>query len=72
MQNNISDINCVNERIIKIKIKGEPVDLVVIQIYMYTSASTDDEVEEMYEKIEELMNEEKGPRDRQVWASGSN
>ena len=33
LQNNISDINYVNERIIKIKIKGKPVDLVVIQIY---------------------------------------
>ena len=56
----MSDINCVNERIIKIIIKGEPVDLAVIQTYMYTSASTDEEVEEMYKKIEELMNEEKG------------
>ena len=60
MQNNISDINCVNDRIIKIETKGKPVDLVVIQIYMYTNASTDKEVEETYEKIEELMNEEKG------------
>ena len=59
VQNNISDNNCVNERTMKIKIKADPVDLVVIEINMYTSSSTDEEVEEMYEKIEELTNEEK-------------
>ena len=34
VQNNISDIDCVNERIIKIIIKGKLADLVVTQIYM--------------------------------------
>ena len=35
-------------------------DLVVIQIYMPTSDHEDEEVEELYDELEELMDKEKG------------
>ena len=44
-----------NERMISIKIEAEPVDIVLIQVYMPTSASEEEEVDKVYEQIEELM-----------------
>ena len=44
-----------NERMILVKIEAEPVDIVLIQVYMPTSASEEDEVDKVYEQIEELM-----------------
>ena len=49
-----------SDRLILVKIQAEPVDLVVIQIYMPTSDHEDEEVEELYEELEELMDKEKG------------
>ena len=53
-------VKCVNERILKAKIKSEPLNTAVVQVYMPTTASDDAEIEEMYEKVEELVNKEKG------------
>jgi hypothetical protein len=53
-------INQVNDRLIMIKLNAEPVDIIVIQVYMPTSQHKDDEIEEMYEDIEEVMRQEKG------------
>ena len=44
-----------NERMILVKIEAEPVDIVLIQVYMPTSASEEEEVDKVYEQIEELM-----------------
>ena len=44
-----------NERMILVKIEAEPVDTVLIQVYMPTSASEEEEVDKVYEQIEELM-----------------
>ena len=60
VRNNVMEVKCVNERIMKVKIRSEPVNSAVIQVYMPTTASNDEEIEEMYEKVEELINEEKG------------
>src|SRR5580658_10458105 len=43
-----------------IKMQGELVNIVLIQLYMPTSEHSDEEVEEMYEQLEELMSEQKG------------
>ena len=44
-----------NERMILVKIQAEPVDIVLIQVYMPTSATEEQEVDKVYEQIEELM-----------------
>jgi hypothetical protein len=50
----------IDDRLMMVKILAKPVDLVIIQVYMPTTDHTDDEVDEMYEKIEELIEEQKG------------
>ena len=56
----VTEVNCINDRLMKVKISSTPVETVIIQVYMYTSATEDVTVEELYEKIEKLINEEKG------------
>jgi len=46
-----------------VRLKGKPVDLCIIQVYMPTSGHTDEEVEEMYEKIDKLINSETRSKD---------
>jgi exonuclease III len=50
-----------NNRIFAIKLQAEPINILMIQVYMPTSEHEDDEVEELYGKIEEILKEdEKG------------
>ena len=49
-----------SERLILVKLKAEPVDLVIIQVYMPTSAHEDTEVEEIYNQLNDLIEEENG------------
>ena len=44
-----------NDRIIAIKLKAEPVNILVIQVYMPTSEYEDDEVEKLYDTLEEIL-----------------
>jgi len=48
-----------SDRLILLRIKAEPVDLVIIQVYMPTSEAEEEEIELMYEQIEELIQKEK-------------
>ena len=56
----VKRIEQINDRIIVVKLETESVDTVLIQIYMPTTNHTEEEVEQMYEKLEELINKEKG------------
>jgi endonuclease/exonuclease/phosphatase family metal-dependent hydrolase len=49
-----------SDRLLLVKVSAEPVDLVVVQVYMPTSAEDDIEVEKIYEELEELIDKEKG------------
>src|SRR5438132_4504290 len=47
------------DRLILVRIKADPVHLVVVQVYMPTSDAEDEEIEIMYEQIEEMVKQEK-------------
>ena len=47
-----------NDRIIAIKLKVEPVNVLIVQVYMPTLEYEDDEVEKLYDTIEEILEEE--------------
>ena len=48
------------DRMLLVKIQARPTNIVVIQVYMPTSAHDDSEVELMYEKLEEMIKKQKG------------
>jgi exonuclease III len=60
MAKRVLKVDMVSDRIISVKIQADPVDLVIFQVYMPTSAHEDDEVDEIYNRIEELVAKEKG------------
>ena len=47
-----------NDRIIAIKLKAEPLSILIMQVYMPTSEYEDDEVEKLYDTIEEILEED--------------
>lgn len=49
-----------SDRIIMVKLKAEPVDIVVIQVYMPTTDHDDEQVDEVYEQLEMIMEKQKG------------
>ena len=56
----IIKIERYGSRMIEVKIKAEPVDIVIIQIYMPTTTHEDEEVDDMYERLEEILDRTKG------------
>jgi exonuclease III len=47
-----------NDRTIAIKLQAEPINILIVQVYMPTSEHEDDEVEELYGIIEEILEED--------------
>jgi exonuclease III len=47
-----------NDRIIAIKLQAEPICILMMQVYMPTSEHEDDEVEDLYDTIEEILEED--------------
>ena len=47
-----------NDRIIALKLKAEPVSILIMQVYMPTLEYEDDEVENLYDTIEEIREED--------------
>ena len=52
----VKKIAC-NDRIIASKLKTEPVNILIMQVYMPTSEYEDDEVEKLYDTIEKILEE---------------
>ena len=48
------------DRVIMVKIQAQPANLVVIQVYMPTSVHSEEDVDEVYNKLEELIKKVKG------------
>jgi exonuclease III len=47
-----------NDRIIVIKLQAEPINILIMRVYMPTSEYEDDEVEKLYDIIEEILEED--------------
>lgn len=60
MGNRVTKVIQHSDRLMLVKIQAEPVNLVIIQVYMPTSDHSEEEVEELYEEMEVLIEKEKG------------
>ena len=58
MRRTVERYECISDRIMWVKLKGEKIDTIIIQIYMPTSEHPEEDVDEMYEKIEEILENE--------------
>src|SRR6476661_4071843 len=48
------------DRLVKVKVEAEPKNLIIVQVYMPKTDHDDEKIEEMYQKIEDLINTENG------------
>ena len=51
---------CVSDRLMMVKVTADPVDMVIIPVYLPTSDHDDVDVDQIYEQIEELTKDEAG------------
>ena len=56
----VSQVEYISDRLMTLKIQAEPVDLLIIQVYMPTSAADEEEIDRMYDQIEEILKENRG------------
>jgi exonuclease III len=63
--NRVTKIVPHSDRLLLVRIKADPVDIVLLQVYMPTTEAEDEEIELMYEQIEDLTKKEKATD--QVW-----
>ena len=57
------------DRLMLVKLRGKPTDVVILQIYMPTSEAEEELVDAMYEKVEELLGTETTGKDYTVIVS---
>ena len=48
------------DRIVVVRIQAQPTNIVIVQVYMSTSSHSDEEVEAVYDKLEQLSQNVKG------------
>jgi hypothetical protein len=56
----VSDVVYHSDRLLLVRVKAEPVDMVIIQIYMPTTENDDEKIDKMYDQLEELIDKQKG------------
>ena len=56
----IIEVEQCSDRLIMVKVSATPIDMGLIQLYMPTTKHVDEDVEEIYKKIERIINEQKG------------
>ena len=60
-----------NDRIIAVKLKAKPVNILIMQVYMPASEYEDDEVEKLYDTIEEILEKDgKVTQTASYWGNG--
>ncbi|XP_023213563.1 craniofacial development protein 2-like [Centruroides sculpturatus] len=59
VKNSVERIECKGDRILMIKIKSDPMDMMIFQVYMPTGDYDDEEVEEIYDQIEDVIENDK-------------
>ena len=72
MRSVVKKIVC-NDRIIALKLKAEPVIVLIVQVYVPTWEYEDDEVEELYGVVEEILEEDgKGAKNAIIMKNWNN
>ena len=55
VQNAVLGCNLKNERMISVRLQGKPFNITVIQVYAPTSNAEEDEAEQCYEDVQDLL-----------------
>src|SRR6476469_10596842 len=56
----VTKIDRFGDRIMVVKVQADPVDMVTVQAYLPTTDYEDEEVEKLYDQLEEIVGKRKG------------
>src|SRR6476469_6250803 len=56
----VTEIDRFGDRIMVVKVKADPVYMVTVQAYLLTTDYEDEEVEKLYDQLEEILGKQKG------------
>ena len=56
----VTEIDRFGDRIMVVKVKADPLDKVIVHVYLPTTDYEDEEVEKLYEQLEEILGKQKG------------
>jgi len=56
----VSEVECISDRLMRVRLRGTPVDVVVIVVYMPTTDYEDEDIEEIYEQVEDEIRKGRG------------
>src|SRR6478609_1928468 len=56
----VTEIDRFGDRIMVVKVKADLVDMVIVQAYLPTTDNEDEEVEKLYDQLEEILGKQKG------------
>src|SRR6476469_7487959 len=56
----VTETDTFRDRIMVVKVKADPVDMVIVQAYLTTTDYEDEEVEKPYDQLEEILGKQKG------------
>src|SRR6478609_874686 len=56
----VTEIDRLGDRIMVVKVKADPVDMVIVQAYLPTADYEEEEVEKLYDQLEEILGKQKG------------
>src|SRR6476619_416476 len=56
----VTEIDRFGDRLMVVKVKADPVDMVIVQAYLPTTDYEDEEVEKLYDQLEEILGKQKG------------
>src|SRR6476469_9680538 len=56
----VTEIDRFGDRIMEVKVNANPVDMVIVQAYLPTTDYEDEEVEKLYDQLEEILGKQKG------------
>lgn len=56
----VKRVECISDRLMMVQLSAEPVDMMILCVYMPTSAYYDEDVEVIYEQIEDLITSGRG------------
>ena len=59
----VDKIRYEGDRLLLVKLRGSPTDIVIIQVYMPTTEHKEEEVDQMYERIDEILDTETKGKD---------
>src|SRR6476619_810200 len=56
----VTEVDRFGDRIMVVKVRADPVDVVRVQAYLPTADYEDEEVKKLYEQLEEILGKQKG------------